>query len=93
MLKTHYCAHTTYHQRYLQQTAQLILVLYTRLGVYKPTLIRNGAIGADKNVIRDSLAKNLDLQDVGDNLLRLAVDIRVDERNIVIACDHVAECG
>ena len=37
------------------------------------------------------MAEDLDFEDVRDDLLRLAIDIRVDERDVVVASDHVPE--
>ena len=69
------------------------MILYARLGMYKAALIRDSAIRPDEHIVRDRLTENLDLQNVGDNLLRLAVDVRVHECDIVVACDHVAKRG
>lgn len=83
----------TYHQWNLEQATQLILVLYARLGVYKPALVRDRAVAADQNVVRNGLAEDLDLEHIGDNLLCLAVDVGMYKRNVVVACNHVAERG
>ena len=75
----------------MQQATELILVLYARLGVYESALVRDCAIGANKDVIRDRLAEDLDLEHVRDDLLRLAVDVGMHEGDVVVARDHVAE--
>lgn len=54
-------------------------------------LVRQGAVAPDEHVGRNSLAEHLDLERVGDNLLGLAVNVGVHERDIVVARDHVAE--
>jgi len=56
-------------------------------------LISDGTIRADEDVVRDRLTEHLDLEDVRDDLLRLAIDVRVDERDVVVARDHVSESG
>ena len=59
----------------------------------EPSLVRDRAVRADEDVFCDSLAEDLDLQYVRDDLLRLAVDVGVHERDVVVACDDVAERG
>lgn len=56
-------------------------------------LIGDRAVAADEDVVADGLAEDLDLEHVGDDLLGLAVDVRVDECDVVVACDDVAERG
>lgn len=75
----------------MEKTAQLVLILYARLRVNDTALVRDDGITADKHVVRDRLPENLHLQDIGNDLLRLAVDIGVDEGNVVVACDDVSE--
>ena len=41
----------------------------------------------------DRLPEDLDLEHVRDDLLRLAVHVRVHERDVVVARDHVAQRG
>jgi len=57
------------------------------------TLIGDRTIGADENVVRDRLAEHLDFENVGDDLLRLTIYVRVDERDVVVTRDHVSESG
>jgi hypothetical protein len=57
------------------------------------TLVCNRAVRADKDVLGDSLTEHLDLEDIRDYLLRLAVDVGVHERDVVVARDNVAERG
>lgn len=56
-------------------------------------LIIDCTIRADEDVVRDRLTEHLYLEDVRDDLLRLAIDVRVDERDVVVARDHVSESG
>ena len=81
----------TYHQRYLEQATQLILVLYTRLGMDEPSLVRDRAITAHKDVISNRLPENFDLENVSDDFFCLAVNVRVDEGDVVVAGDDVSE--
>jgi hypothetical protein len=78
-------------ERHLEQRAQLLLLAPARLGVDEAALVGEGAVAADEDVGRDRLPEDLDLEDVGDDLLGLAVDVRVDEGDIVVARDDVAE--
>jgi hypothetical protein len=55
------------------------------------TLIRDRTITAHKDVISDRLPEHLDLEDIGDDLLCLSVNVGVDERDVVVTCDDVAE--
>ena len=82
---------STHHEGHLEQTAELVLVLHAGLWVDEAALVGDGAIRADEDVVGDGLAEDLDLEDVRDDLLRLAVDVGVHERDVVVACDHVAE--
>jgi len=54
-------------------------------------LIAERGVTPDQNVVCDRLPEDLDLEHVRDDFLRFAVDVRVDERDIVIAGDDVAE--
>ena len=55
------------------------------------SLVTQCGVRSDKDVVGDSLPENLDLEDVGDDLLRLAIQIRVDERNVVVANDYISQ--
>ena len=57
------------------------------------TLICDCTIGADEDVVRDRLTEHLDFEDVSDDLLRLAINVRVNERDVVITRDHISESG
>ena len=54
-------------------------------------LVRDCTIRADEDVVRDRLTEDFDFEDVRDDLLRLAVDVRVHQRDMVVARDHVSE--
>lgn len=83
----------THDQRNLQQTAQLLLLTPARLGVHQPSLVTQRAIAPHQHVARNRLPENFDLEDVGDDLLGLPVNVGVDERNVVVASNDVAEGG
>jgi hypothetical protein len=55
------------------------------------TLICDCTIRADEDVVRDRLAEDLDLEDVRDNFLRLAIDVRVHQRDVIVTSDDVPE--
>ena len=55
------------------------------------TLIAKSTVGADKDVAGDGLAEDFDTEDVGDDLLSLAIQIGMDEGDIVVASDDVSE--
>ena len=55
------------------------------------SLVAERAVGADEHLAGNGLPKHLDLERVSDDLLRLAVDVGVHERDIVVARNHVAE--
>jgi hypothetical protein len=55
------------------------------------TLITDHTVRADEDVVRDRLAEDFDFEHVRDDLLCLAIDVGVHERNVVVACDDVSE--
>jgi hypothetical protein len=57
----------------------------------KPSLVRDRAVRAYKDIVGNCLMEDLDLEDVCNYLLRLAVDIRVYEHNMIVACDNISE--
>ena len=75
----------------LEQRGQFVLVLDARLGVHERALVREAAVRADEHVVGDRLSEDLDLEHVCDDLLGLAVNVGVDERDIVVARDDVAQ--
>ena len=83
----------TGNKRNLEQRTQLILVLDAGLGVDDTTGVAQAHVGTNKDVVGDSLSEDLDTQDIGDNLLGLALQIGVDEGDVVVAANDVAEGG
>lgn len=83
----------TYDQRNLEQTAELVLVLYARFWMHEATLVGDGTIASDEDVVGDGLAEDVDLEHVCDDFLGLAIEIGVYECDVVVAGDDVSECG
>lgn len=79
------------HERDLQQRGQLVLVLDRRLGVDDAALVGEGHVAADEDVVGDGLAEDLDAQHVRHQLLRLALQVRVHQRDVVVDADDVAQ--
>ena len=61
--------------------------------MYETALVRDCAVAPDEDVVGDGLSEDLDFEHVGDDLLCLAVDVWVHERDVVVACDDVSEGG
>lgn len=59
--------------------------------MHQRALVTDAAVAPDEDVVRDGLAEDLDLEYVGDDLLRLAVNVGVHERDVVVARDDVAQ--
>lgn len=57
----------------------------------KTTLISDCTVRTDKDVVSNRLAEDFDFEDVGDDLLRLAVNVGVHQCDMVVASDHVSE--
>jgi hypothetical protein len=83
--------HTAGDKRHLQQRAELVLVLDAGLGVHDAALVTEAHVAAGQDVVGDGLAEDLDAQDVGDDLFRLALQVWVHERDVVVGADDVAE--
>lgn len=83
----------TYHQRYLKQTREFFLTLYTRLWVNESTLVTQRAITSNKNVISHRLSKDFDFQHVRDNLLRLTIYIRMYECDMIVTGYNISQRG
>jgi len=83
--------HCTRHQRHLQQRGQLLLVLDRRLRVNETTLIADTAVRSHKRILCDRLAKHLHPESIHDYLLRLAIQVWMHERNVIVTRDNVTE--
>jgi hypothetical protein len=81
----------TGNKRNLQQRAQLVLVLDAGLGVDDTTGVAQAHVRANKDVVGDCLSEDLDTQNIGNNLLSLALQIGVNKGDVVIAANDVAE--
>jgi len=67
------------------------LILYARLGVYKPPLVCDSTITSHKDIVGDRLSEDFDLQDVSNDFLCFAIDVWMYEGDVVVACDDVSE--
>jgi len=83
----------TSNKRNLQQRTQLILVLNAGLGVDDTTGVAQAHVRANKDIVGNRLSEYLDTQNIGNNLLGLALQIGVDEGDVVVAANDVAESG
>lgn len=59
--------------------------------MYDAALVGESHVGADQDVVGDGLAEDVDAEDVGDYFFGFALDVRVDEGDVVVADDYVAE--
>lgn len=78
-------------ERDLEQTRELVLVLDARLWVHERALVAYPAVTSDEDVVGDGLPEDFDLEYVGNDLFSLAVNVGVDEGDIVVAGDDVAQ--
>jgi hypothetical protein len=85
--------HTAGDKRNLQQRAELVLVLDAGLGVHDTALVAEAHVAAGQHIVGDCLAEDLNAQHVGDDLFRLALQIGVHERDVVVGADDVSERG
>lgn len=83
--------HTAGDKWHLQQAAELVLVLYAGLGVHEAALVAERHVRAYQHVVGNSLTEHLDAQHVGYDLLRLALQVRVNQGDVVVADYHVPE--
>lgn len=59
--------------------------------MHDAALVAQAHVAAHQHVIRDRLPEHLDAQHVRNDLLRLALDVRVHERDVVVGANDVAE--
>jgi hypothetical protein len=59
----------------------------------EPAVVAQGHVGAGENVGGDGLAEDLDAQSVGDDLLGFALEVRMNEGDVVVGADNVTEGG
>lgn len=59
--------------------------------MYQTTLVAEGHVAADEDVVGNGLPEDLDTEDVGDDLLCLALKIGVNEGDVVVGDDDVTE--
>jgi len=56
-------------------------------------MVRDGTITSHKDIIGDRLSEHFDLQDVGNDLLRFAIEVWMHEGDVVVTRDDVSERG
>ena len=85
--------HAPRHERDLQQAGQLVLVLDRGLGVHEAAVVGQRHVAARQDVGGNGLPEDFNAQRVGDDLFRLALEVGVHQRDVVVGADHVAQCG
>lgn len=81
-----------YNQRYLEETTQFILILYTCFWVHETTLIRDRTVTSNENVFCNCLPENLNFEDIGNNFFGLPVYIWVYHGDVIVARDNISQC-
>ncbi len=81
------------HEGHLEQRGQLVLLLDGGLRVHNASLVVKRRVAAHQDIVGNGVAEYLDLEHVGYDLLGLLVQVGVDERDVVVARDHVAQRG
>lgn len=59
--------------------------------MHQTALVAQAHVATDENIIGDSLAENLYTQDIGNDLLSLSLQIRVNQSNVVVCDNDVTE--
>ena len=83
--------HTAGDERHLQQRAELVLVLDAGLRVHDTTSVAEAHVATRQHIVGDRLAEDFHTQHVGDDLFRLALQIGMHERDVVVGADDVSE--
>lgn len=79
------------HERHLEQRRQLLQILNGCPGMHHAALIREFTIASYQGVPCNCLLEHLHAEDIRYNILCLSVDVGMDEGDMVIADDAVAE--
>ena len=79
------------HQGDLKEGGEFVLIGGRGPWMDEAALIGQGAVGADEDVVGHGLSEHFDLEHVGQNLLGLAVQVRMDEGDVVVAGNHISE--
>ena len=59
--------------------------------MYNAALVGEAHVASYQDVVGDSLSENFYTQDIGNDLFRLPLDVRVDKCNVVIRTNDVAK--
>jgi hypothetical protein len=81
----------TYNQWNLQERGKLVLLLYRGFRVHNTAQIIKHTIAAHQDIIGDCVAENFNIQNVGNDFLSFLVQIGMDQSDVVVAGDHVAQ--
>ena len=79
------------HEGHLQQRRQLLDVLHGRAGMDHATVVAELAVTPHEGLAAHDLTEDLHPEDVAYYVLGLAIDVRMYERNVIIASDDVPE--
>ena len=56
-------------------------------------MVGQSHIGADKDVVGDSLAEDFNTEDIGDDFFSFTLEVGMDESDVVVGNNNVSECG
>mmetsp|Transcript_3672 Transcript_3672/g.8883 ORF Transcript_3672/g.8883 Transcript_3672/m.8883 type:complete len:313 (+) Transcript_3672:44-982(+) len=84
--------HRACHHGHLQQRGELLEVFERGVRMHQCTLIGDGGKAAHQRALGDGLTEHLDVEHVGDDFLGFLLQIRMNQRYIVVAHQHVAQC-
>lgn len=71
------------------RSAQAMMCLST--SAYNASIVGKSTVCSNQRVVGNGLSKDFNLECVHNNLFCLAVQIRVDQRNVVVACNDIAK--
>lgn len=75
----------------MKEVRELIKLLYGCLRVDETSVIAQNTIGSNQHVIGDRVSKDFNSQSISDDLFRLFIQVRVNQGNVVIACDTISQ--
>lgn len=58
----------------------------------KSTVVADDTVSSHKHVIGHGVSEHFDPESVSDDFFGLLVEVRMDEGNVVVACDTVSKC-
>ena len=69
------------------------MILNASLGVHNTTGVAQAHVASRKHVVSNRLSEDLDTKHISNNLLRLSLQIRVYERDVVVAANDISKRG